>query len=87
MIQQPHRIELQPVGDPLHSLKRQVPFPPLQSADVGAVPAEHFGKGLLGKALVLPVLPEVISDGSLQIPLGHAWTVPEVLLDGLQTYK
>jgi hypothetical protein len=47
VIKQNHRIELQPVGNSLDSLKRQIPLPSLQSTDVSPVPAKDFGKCFL----------------------------------------
>jgi hypothetical protein len=87
VIQQLHWIYLQPITNPLDSLKREVSLSAFQPTDVGAMPAEHLGESLLGETPFFAVPPEVLSDSSLQIPLGHPWNVPEPLLDGLQTYK
>jgi hypothetical protein len=52
---------------PLDGAQREVPLPPLDRTDEGAVPADVLSEGLLGVAHLPPELSEVRADNELEV--------------------
>ncbi len=69
--QELQRVQVDPSGEPLDALERQVALPALDAAHVRAVDTEDIGEGLLAEAAGLPVGPQVQADDALQVSFGH----------------
>lgn len=80
------RVEPDPLGDSLDALEREVTLAALYTSDVGPVDLEQVGECLLAQAVLFPVGPQVVPDGSLQVAF-HAGKASVLLLDSLQTYR
>jgi hypothetical protein len=79
--------QAKPFRDPFQRPQRQIPLASLEPAHVGSVHAEDLSELLLAEAAFFPDPPEVSPHGALQVAFGHSFEVPELLLEGLQTYK
>jgi len=82
--QQIDRAHPQTLGQPLHRLERDIPLPPLQATDVGAVHPDGIGQLLLAEAVGQAVGSEVTAELSLEVP-GHPGNCGRLLLGVLQT--
>lgn len=63
--EQVERVEVDPAGDALDALKRQVALSAFYAAHVGAMDAEHVGKRLLAQAACLTVRAQVAAQNAL----------------------
>ena len=67
--EQCQRLKVDPAGDLLHGLQRQIALASLDASHVGPVNAEQLGERLLAKAAFLAVDPQVSANSALKIAL------------------
>ena len=84
--EQIERVKLKPAGESLEGAKGQVAFASLETAEIGAVHAQHDRELLLRETSLQANLAQVSPNGPLQVAF-HTSNRAALLLDGLQTYE